>query len=101
MSLEILVGLPVTRPARVNQYRFSAHIQRCETGFVNSASVLRRDAYQHTVQRGKLFESQLRQVVPIGVTMERRVDVRASVRDHLDLADLELRLLLIDSVGCF
>ena len=42
------------------------------------------------LQIGQRLERQLRQVLAVGVAVERRVDVGAGVGHHLDLADLEL-----------
>src|SRR5258708_2025386 len=36
------------------------------------------------------LQGEFRQVLAVGVTVERRVEVGAGVGDHLDLADLEL-----------
>jgi hypothetical protein len=94
MILEIVIGSPVPVPPRVHQYSLSAKIE-----IVEAVRAYRRnigvDAHDNALDLHKAVEIELGDIDPIWITMERTVDVRACVRDHLDLPDLKLRSVIV------
>src|SRR5688572_23779426 len=89
MTLEVRVGAEVAIPVRVKENGASFHLRGGKRDFVNERHP-RRNAHHETVQLRNRFQWQLGEILSVLVTMKRAVDVRACVRDHLDLPDLEL-----------
>src|ERR1043165_3168996 len=89
MSFEIMSRVPVTRPSGLEQHRLAGEIYGAgDVRQLNRLYALAIDSYRRNICQ--LFQFQLRQVFSVLVTMKWRVDVCASVRDHLDFGDLKL-----------
>ena len=89
MALEILIGAPVPVPTGVNQDRLAPERREIDRQPVDGTIAAIRCANDDAIEIGERFKFQLREIVTVGITMERAVEIGACVRDHLDLADLE------------
>src|SRR5215470_11713158 len=89
MTFEVSIRVPVARPPGLDQDRLTADVpSRRELRSIDALEIARSDL--HRQKSSKLFELQLRQVDSISVTVEGRVEVRAGVGHHLDLAYVKL-----------
>lgn len=59
------------------------------------------DVHHDTIEIGKPVDWHLGEIFAIGVTMERAIDVRAGVRHHFNLADLEFRSFRVNRTRRF
>jgi hypothetical protein len=89
MTFEILIGAPMRVPAGVKENRLVFQRREVEWQAIDGALAPFSRADDHAVEIRQRFQFQLREIVAMSITMERTVDIRARVRDHLDLADLE------------
>jgi hypothetical protein len=74
----------------VHEHRAPAHVGLVERQTVDRALVPREHSRDHAVEIGERRQGKFGQVLRVGVAMERAVEVRPGVRDHLDRADEEL-----------
>ena len=89
MAFEILVRPPMRIPAGVKQHGFAAQFQ-LRGICVDRALIARGRADHHASRFASDSSSSSREILPIRVTVERAVDIRAGIRHQLDLADLKL-----------
>src|SRR4051812_8748096 len=99
MAAVILLGAPVSVPARLHQHGAAAHLALAQGQAVDrSLASLRAD--DDTVEVRERGERKLGEIFTVGVTVEGAVHVRTGVRHHLDLADVELRTRGIALARC-
>src|SRR5262245_32692570 len=90
MALEILVGSPVGIPAGANEDRLPSKVMIPEHGAAYRTASRQIRGDHDTRKICQTLKGKFRQILAIGVAMEGRVEVRAGVGDHLNLADLKL-----------
>ncbi len=87
MILEIGVGSPVTDPVGVDQHGHASQVAPREGVGVDGLPVGGAD--DQAGQGGDAVQSDLAEVLAVGIAMEGRVQIGAGIADHLDPADLE------------
>jgi hypothetical protein len=94
VRLRIGLAPPVARPVGMNEERGAAKIERRHVVDLERAFA-RRQVHEHTAQVRDAGQRQLADVRSILEAVERRVDVGAGVRDHLDPSDVKLGLAAV------
>src|ERR1700754_1700421 len=97
MAFEIGVRAPVTVPARLPQHGLAGDIGRGEDVPVDGRAVHAFHANDLARDVGDAVQRPAREIVPVAIAMERRIDIGAGVRDHVYATYLELRAFGIDA----
>ena len=96
MVLAVAISPPMTVPAGVHQHGLPARRPGRRTPPASTAMSLSHGCRTTTPGRSASeFERQVGKILAVGIAMERRVQIGAGVRDHVDPADLEGRAVLI------
>src|SRR5688500_1885314 len=90
MPLEIRVSAPMTAPAGVEQHGPAADAFRAKRDLIDCATLRSIDPHDYAIEIRNGFERQLREILSVLIPMERAIDVRSGVGDHLDFTNLEL-----------
>src|SRR5439155_27044425 len=85
------LGPPVSVPPGVHEHGLAPHVMAPEQRIVEPAPGARRRADHDAVQVSHGFERIVPDVLGAIVPMERRVDIRPAVGEHVDLPDLKRR----------
>src|SRR5688572_25179459 len=91
MPFEIRVSAPMTVPAGVEQHGPAAETLGANRDLIDCATLRSIDPHDYAIEIRDGFEWQLREILPVLIPMERTIDVRPGVGDHLDLTNLEFR----------
>src|ERR1041385_548815 len=85
----VFVGAPVFVPAGMDQYRFAFHLNAAEDLIGDLRLVCTTD-YDGVEIRDRI-QIERCEIFSTRIPVERTVEICASVRHHLDLADMKLR----------
>ena len=100
MVLEIWLGTPESVPTGMDQHSLPRNIQARKSVRINSKSVLKRLMGDDPVKLCQLRQIESSKVFALRKAMKRAIDVRASIRDHVDPPDLEGRAIVIMAARC-
>ena len=90
MTIEVAIGPPVSRPAGVDEDRLTPNVSTVKNLQPNRTPLPDVPPDHYRLQVCQVLQRQFGKILAIGVTVERRVQVRPRVRHHVDLADVEL-----------
>src|SRR5690348_14733097 len=87
IAARVFVSTPVLVPACVDQHGLVAHVDSVEN---TSIDLLIFAMHDNAIEVRDRIEIEAGEILATRVAVERTVEIRAGVRDHLDLADVEL-----------